>query len=276
MLPPGSALRPPRPYGLTPALAPVRYGVSRAGLTALDRLEADHDNLRAAMAWSLETSAADPGGRGEGAVIGLRLVQALIPFWYQHEHATEGRQWLQRAMDLASVDGGAPLARVAHGLGVLLDQQSESDAALRLFERSLAIWRELGDREEQARELNSPGIVQRHLGNLDTGRSLLEEAIAIGRELGVPRLGAALANLGQLKSGAGRLDRAIEVLQEALAVDQQHGDLFGVAVDHLARRAPPWRLRSAGRAGRGAGAQPAGSARARSVAQLGQPRELKR
>jgi tetratricopeptide (TPR) repeat protein len=186
------------------------------------------------MAWSLETSAADPGGRGEGAVIGLRLVQALIPFWYQHGHATEGRRWLQRAMDLASADGGAPLARVAHGLGVRLDQQSESDAALRLFERSLAIWRELGDREEQARELNSLGIVQRHLGNLDTGRSLLGEAIAVDRELGVPRLGAALANLGQLESGAGRLDRAIEVLQEVLAVDQRHGDLFGVAVDHLA------------------------------------------
>jgi predicted ATPase/class 3 adenylate cyclase len=203
-----------------------------AGLTAMDQLEADHDNLRAAMAWSLETAAdPGPGGQGERAVIGLRLVQALSVFWYQHGHATEGRQWLQRAMELTSADGGAPLARVAHGLGVLLDQQNEPDAARRLFERSLAIWTDLGNREGRARELNSLGIVQRHLGNLDAARSLLEEAITIDRELGVPRLGAALANLGQLESAAGRLDRAIELLQEALAVDQRHGDLFGVAVD---------------------------------------------
>jgi len=202
-----------------------------AGLTALDRLEADHDNLRAALAWSLETAAAGPAGQGERAVIGLRLVQALSLFWYQHGHATEGRQWLQRAMDLASADGGAPLARVAHGLGVLLDQQSEPDAAVHLFERSLAIWRDLGDREEQARELNSLGIVQRHLGNTGAARSLLEEAVAIDRELGSHRLGAALTNLGQLESASGRLDRAIELLREALTVDQRQGDLFGVAVD---------------------------------------------
>jgi hypothetical protein len=87
-------------------------------------------NLRAAMAWSLETAAADPAGQGERAVVGLRLVQALCVFWYQHGHSIEGRQWLERAMDLASADGGVPLARVAHGLGVLLDQQNESDAAV--------------------------------------------------------------------------------------------------------------------------------------------------
>jgi tetratricopeptide (TPR) repeat protein len=66
---------------------------------------------------------------------------------------------------------------------------------------------------------------------LDGARSFLEEAIAINREPGSPRLGAALANLGQMASAAGRLDRAIEGLQEALTVDQQQGDLFGVAVD---------------------------------------------
>jgi len=201
-------------------------------LAALDRLEAEHDNLRAALGWSLDAPAADPAGQGERTLIGLRLVQALIAFWYQHGHATEGRRWLQRAMDVASTGGGAPLAKVAHGLGILMDQQGEPDAALRLFERSLVIWRELGDREQQARELNSLGIVHRHLGDVDTGRALLEEAVALNRELGDKyRLGDSLANLGQVESAAGRLDRATEVLREALAVDSELGNPVNIAID---------------------------------------------
>ena len=200
-----------------------------AQLTALDRLEAEHDNLRAALAWSLESGVA---GRGERAVIGLRLVQALSGFWYHHGHAAEGRRWLQRAMDLAAADGGAPLAQVAHGLGVLLDQLGEPAAARQAFERSLAIWRELGDTNQQARQLNSLGIVMRHLGDIDAARTLLEEAIAINRTIpGCLRLGASLANLGQLEGAAGRLDRATELLSEALALDTEHGDPWGMAVD---------------------------------------------
>ncbi len=203
-----------------------------AQLAALDRLEADNDNLRAALAWSLATPAADPAAQGGRAVLGLRLVQALTGFWYQHGHATEGRRWLQRAMDLASAAGGAPLARLAHGLGILMDQQGEPGAALRLFERALAIWRELGDREQQARELNSLGIVHRHLGHVDTGRAFFEEAIAINRETGHTfQLATALANLGQLESAAGRLDRAVDVLREALALDAANGNPLNVAID---------------------------------------------
>jgi predicted ATPase len=203
-----------------------------AQLTVLDRLEAEHDNLRAALAWSLETPAAGRAGRLDRAVIGLRLVQALSPFWYQRGHATEGRRWLQRAMDLASGDGGAPLAKVAHGLGVLMDQQGEPDAARRLFERSLAIWRELGDRGQQARQLNSLGITYRHLGQLATARAFLEEAVALNRETGdMARLADSLANLGQLESSLGRWDRAMEVIQEALVLDRQYGSPYGVAVD---------------------------------------------
>jgi predicted ATPase/class 3 adenylate cyclase len=203
-----------------------------AQLTALDRLEAEHDNLRAALAWSLENPAADPAGQGERAVIGLRLGQALSTFWYQHGHATEGRRWLQRAMDLASGDGGAPLARVAHGLGVLMDQQGEPDAARQLFEHSLAIWRELGDRDGQARELNSLGIAYRHIGQPAKARAFLEEAVAVNRETGdMGRLAASLANLGQLESSLGRWDRAMEVGQEALLLDRQYGSPYGVAID---------------------------------------------
>jgi predicted ATPase/class 3 adenylate cyclase len=199
-------------------------------LTALDRLEADHDNLRAALAWSLETS--DPADQGERAAIGLRLVQELTYFWYQHGYATEGRRWLQRAMDVVAVDGGAPLAGVAHGLGVLLDEQGEPDAARQLFERSLAIWRDLGNRDREAGELNSLGITHHHLGHLDTARVLLEQSAAIGREIGsASRLAAALTNLGQAEADAGNLEHAEQVLQEALSVDRKLGDTLGVALD---------------------------------------------
>ncbi len=204
-----------------------------AQLTVLDRLEADHDNLRAALAWSLESRPADSSAGDERAVIGLRLVQALWRLWYEHGHVAEGRRWLQQAMDLASATGGAPLAGVAHGLGVLVDTSGEPDAARRLFERGLAIWRELGNLDLQARELNSLGIAHHHLGDLETARPMLQESIAIARQIGSPvRLAAALTNLGQLESTAGDFDRATQALQEALTIDYEQGDLLGVALDH--------------------------------------------
>ena len=199
-----------------------------AHLASLDRLEAEHDNLRAVLAWSLDARAADPAAGGERAATGLRLAQALAPFWYAHGHATEGRRWLQQAIEMASDHAGAPLARVAHWLGVLLQQQGENQAALPLFERSLAIWRDLGDRDQEASELNSIGITYRHLGDLDTARSLLEDSIAIARGV---RLAAALTNLGQLESAAGNFDRATQLLQEALGLDRKHGDILGAAID---------------------------------------------
>jgi predicted ATPase/class 3 adenylate cyclase len=207
-------------------------GSGPAHLTTLDRLEAEHDNLRAALSWSLDMLATEPAGDQERAAIGLRLVQALALFWYRHGHATEGRRWLERAIELAADDAGAPLAKVAHWLGVLQAQQGDLDAALPLLERSLAIWRGLGDRDQEARELNSLGITHHFLGDLGTARSLLEDSAAIAREIGSgTRLAAALTNLGHVESDAGNFDRATQVLQEALAVDRKHGDMLGVAMD---------------------------------------------
>jgi len=169
-------------------------------LVWLDRLEAEDDNLRAALSWSLEARTPD----GERVAIGLRLAQALGAYWYRHSHIPEGRRWLERAIDQASDDAGAPLAQLTHWLGVLLDEQGEPAAALRLFERSLAIWRELGDRDKQARELSSLGVTHRWLGHLDTARSVLEESVAIAREIGSDlRLAGALTNLGQTEREAG-------------------------------------------------------------------------
>src|SRR5207248_1651032 len=98
---------------------------------------------------------------GERAATGMRLVRALAWFWFERGHAAEGRRWLEQAIELAADDTGAARARLAHGLGILLATQGELGAALRVFERSLAVWRALGDRDQQAKELNSLGIVHR-------------------------------------------------------------------------------------------------------------------
>jgi predicted ATPase/class 3 adenylate cyclase len=222
-----------------------------AHFDALDRLEAEHDNLRAALAWALGTSAAGPAGHHDRAGLGLRLVDALGLFWYRRGYLAEGRRWLQRAVELTAEDGGAPLGRAAHWLGVLLEQQGETRASLALFERSLAIWRDLGDQDQQARELNSLGIAHHRLGDLDAARVLLEESAAIAREIGSGfRLAAALTNLGQAESGAGNFDRATRVLQEALALDQKEGDMLGVALDQQSLAGVSLR---AGRAGEALG-----------------------
>ena len=206
-----------------------------AHLTALDRLEAEHDNLRAALGWSLGSGGAGRAGDDARAVIGLRLVQAMTTFWYRHGHAAEGRQWLERAIAATSDDAAAPLARLEHGLGVLLQQLGELDAAVRVLEHSLAIWRKLGDREQQARELNSLGATHIYLGHLDTARTLIGESAEISREIGSDaRLATALTNLGEVEVTAGNLDRARKALREALELDGKREDLFGVALDQQA------------------------------------------
>jgi tetratricopeptide (TPR) repeat protein len=115
---------------------------------------------------------------------------------------------------------------------VLLDEQGEPEAARPLFERSLAIWRDLGDRDKEAGELNSLGIAHHHLGHLDTARALLEQSASVAREIGgQSRLAAALTNLGQAEADTGNLEHAENVLQEALSVDRKLGDTLGVALD---------------------------------------------
>ena len=205
-----------------------------AQLATQDRLEAEHDNLRAALSWSLGSQAADPVGNGERVAIGLRLAQALGQFWYQRGHAGEGRRWLERAAELAADDAGAPLARIALWLGSMLLQQGELDAAVQLFERSLAFWRDLGEPYEQVYVLNTLGGTHRRRGDLDTARSVLAESAAISRQIGnEARLAGALTNLGQVETYAGNFDRATQLLQEALAFHRKQADTMGAATDLL-------------------------------------------
>ncbi|HEY7002900.1 MAG TPA: tetratricopeptide repeat protein [Gaiellaceae bacterium] len=193
-----------------------------------ERLETEHDNLRAALDSSLSA------GDDETA---LRLGGALGWFWYSHGHAMEG---CSRLTELLGRTEGAPEELRAHpmyALGVLLDQRGgEPNRAVELVERSLAIFREQGDRERIAKALNSLGVIKRGLGDLEGARSRLEESLAIRRELGDEIfIASSLSNLGVIIFERGDLEGAEAHFLEALELDRKHGNEWGACatVDNL-------------------------------------------
>jgi len=193
-----------------------------------ERLEAEHDNLRAAMDSSLAA------GDDETA---LRLGGALGWFWYAHGHALEG---CMRLTELLTAAKGAPeelRARPMYALGVLLDQRGEPERAAELVERSLAVFRQQDDRERIGTALNSLGSIKRVLGDFDAAGSLLEESLAVRRELGDEvRMASSLSNLGIVAFEQGDLDDAEARFVEALELDRAHGNEWGAgaALDNLA------------------------------------------
>jgi predicted ATPase/class 3 adenylate cyclase/Tfp pilus assembly protein PilF len=193
-----------------------------------ERLEAEHDNLRAAIESSLAA---------EDFETALRLGGALGWFWYAHGHALEG---CNRLTELLARTESAPeelRARPMLALGVLLDQRGEPDRAVELVERSLAIFRKQGEQGSVARALNSLGTIKRSLGDPESARPLLEESIRVRRELGDEAgTAGALSNLGVVAFEQGDLDGAEARFTETLALDRAHGNEWGaaVALDNLA------------------------------------------
>jgi predicted ATPase/DNA-binding XRE family transcriptional regulator len=142
-------------------------------LAWLDRLERDLDNLRAALAWSLD--------RREGALT-QRLAAALVYFWSGRDRNQEGQSWLRRALILDTADVPAR-AKALFGAGYLPYEVNEYTKAKPLLEQSLALYRQLGDKRGMAQSLKCLGFACVHQGDVAHGRKLIEESLALAREL---------------------------------------------------------------------------------------------
>ncbi len=203
-------------------------------LSARDRIEAELDNLRAALSWSLSTDTPDRSPASAALVTGLRLCQALSWFWYVCGYQSEGMRWLSRAVGAAEGRESRELMTALHGLGVLLAQQGENERARDALRTCLDFWRRVGDRSKIAMELNSLAVVQRALGKSDAARATLEESILIARAAAENgRLANALSNLAMVEIDQGRPGRAIELLHDALALDRELGDAWGEGIDNI-------------------------------------------
>jgi tetratricopeptide (TPR) repeat protein len=179
----------------------------------LDRVQPEHDNIRAALAWSLQ----------EAPELALRLASSLRLFWEVRGYFSEGGGWLEEALPHAADVSPEIRVRALSASGSIAFRLSDFEKARARFGAALELARELGDELWIARSLSDVGTVAAALEEFDDASALLEESADLFRKLDVlPRLATVLGNLGHIAGMRGDYARAIEVTEEALSLESRH------------------------------------------------------
>jgi predicted ATPase/DNA-binding NarL/FixJ family response regulator/DNA-binding XRE family transcriptional regulator len=187
----------------------------------LNRLEQEHDNLRAALHWAILNRQGD---------VSLGLAGAAAWFWFAHGHFSEGRRWTEAALAADSGAASPGRARVLFGLGILAQHQDDYVRATAVLQESLALCRKLGDLEGAARSLTYLGRGAREQGDYQRATELLDQALRLAREAG-DRVSTqvALEWLGSIAGLRGDYAGAVVLLEESLAVARELGARLGIA-----------------------------------------------
>jgi tetratricopeptide (TPR) repeat protein len=205
----------------------ARAAAADEGLTGpdqrlwLDRLEAEHDNLRAALGRAVE--------RKDGEVA-LRLALRLWQFWWTHGYWKEGRDWLERTVAVAGSVDMAGRAAAEFGLGKLWIQLGDYDAAEVHLRQSLAARRKLGDAIGEAEVLSALAMIALNRLALNEAREMGDDALKMARETGDRRsIATALRILGMIAQEQEQFDRALGLLEESMALGRALGDSAWIA-----------------------------------------------
>lgn len=198
--------------------------VGEAHARWLARMDTEHDNFRAALAWAR--------GRGEAA-IGMRLVAALWDFWFMRGFFREGRAWLET---MVTLDRAHPVSIemrgvVLRGIATLALRQGDLAAATTAAEQSLACYRETADEQGIASALTILGSAAFERNDYDGAIAHHTRSLAFARDIGNRRgIAVALHNLGRAERFMGNYERASAYYQQSEAIDREMG-----AIEQLAR-----------------------------------------
>ena len=188
----------------------------------LDRFELEHDNFRVALDYLIKTGDAEWG---------LRLGAALFHFWETREHLKEGRNVIARLLALEGAATRPKLrARLLFAGAVLAGEQGDYAAARQLFENSLEICLELGDKRGVAVALNALAVNASSRGDLYAACVLFERCAAIWKDIGdAADVARALSNLANVTKLQGEYVRAAALYDECLTMFRKAGDGAGAA-----------------------------------------------
>lgn len=190
----------------------------KKGAYWLDRLEAEHDNIRAVLARAAES---DPE-------MFVRLAGAVRTFWILHNHLAEGRNWLGVALE-QSGDKPDQRFKLLHGLGRMALYAGEIEDAGRILEEGLAAARIGGDSRQLGLSLRALAAVAKQGGDIRRSRTLNDEALEIGRESNDSfGIAVSLNALGDLARMEDDFAGAKPLFEEALDLCRKLGNKEGV------------------------------------------------
>ena len=190
----------------------------------LDRLELEHDNLRAALNFCV----------GRGGTGALSLATAVWWFWLKHGHLAEGRHHLERALSSMHEVPGTTEARALIGLVHLASFQGDVEGTRSLTARALRAARQAGDEWAEAYALGYSAVDALERGEFVRARALGIDARDTGQRatgpLAFAPLGLTFRVLGYCALQGGDLDVAGSTFEEAVAFLRHAGEIWGLAI----------------------------------------------
>jgi predicted ATPase len=181
----------------------------------LERLEREHDNLRAAIRWLLEEGQMETVARFSGA---------LWFFWHVRGHQSEGDRYAREALEKGNDLPVGTRAKAVRARAVMSYGLGSPERTTRLFEESAALFRQAGDKSGLAQALAGVGVGALMQGELERPRALLEESLKLYRELEDKiGIGSVLAHLAMVFLHRGDYAQAARYFEEALSLSRETG-----------------------------------------------------
>jgi predicted ATPase/class 3 adenylate cyclase/DNA-binding CsgD family transcriptional regulator len=199
----------------------------------LERLEREHDNLRAALWWLLEQGEINQSKRE----MALRLGGALWQFWEVRGHWSEGWNFLERALTGSKEVAGPVQVKALKAAADLAFLQSNYERAEALGEERLALCRERGDTAGITESLDLLGMVAADRGHFAAARTMSEEALILCREMGNKKgIADLLSSLAAYDFIQGEYARGRLLAEESLAMYRalEHKEGIANGLYHLA------------------------------------------
>jgi predicted ATPase len=191
----------------------------------INRAEADIDNFRAALSWSLE---ADPAGvlppLTERAEKAIQLLVSLLDFYWARGYSVEAREWLGRLL-VVDMSPSSIRAMGFQKAGWLTRATGEFEKAKVLLNQALAMAREIGDKYRIAMSLSDLGLLERDQGNSVQSIDHFSEARSLFLEIEDSEgIGNSLYYLAEMHMLNRDLETARQLWEEGLGLFRKEGD----------------------------------------------------